>query len=451
MKTATNKTTKQQTNQPANQPQKKKLQLPGIGMRIIKSALAVTLCFMVNYLRGDAGMVFYSQLAALWCIQMYRNKTFANAMQRTIGTIIGALYGLIYILSYPRLIVMVPYAMAMKMFCIFVGIILVIYTSVLIHKNQAAYFSCVVFLSIVINHMGDSNPYNFVWNRFLDTMIGIAIGIFVNNIRICRKPDRETLFVSGVDDILVDHHNHVSAFSKVELNRMIDDGLRFTLSTMRTPASLLEPLSEINLKYPVIVMDGAALYDVKKSAYVREYVISKEMSNELIGLMEKEGLCYYTNVIIDDTLLIYYQQTEDAVNRDMVATLRTSPFRNYINRKFPGDEAVVYLMLLDKDVRIHDFYQKLVALGYTQRLKVVAYPSDDYPGYSYIKIYNNNASKENMLLYLRQTYDIKETMTIGTVAGKYDMLVKEDSFNEMVRMVRERYEPFLGIHKKKKE
>ena len=71
---------------------------------------------------------------------------------------------------------------------------------------------------------------------------------------------------------------------------MIDDGLKFTISTMRTPASLLEPLSDIHFKYPVIVMDGAALYDVKRSEYVKEYVISETTSNELVALMKENEM-----------------------------------------------------------------------------------------------------------------------------------------------------------------
>ena len=32
--------------------------IPGIGMRIIKSAVAVSLCMVINIIRGEGGMVF---------------------------------------------------------------------------------------------------------------------------------------------------------------------------------------------------------------------------------------------------------------------------------------------------------------------------------------------------------------------------------------------------------
>jgi len=418
-------------------------------MRIIKSALAVSLCVVINLLRGENGMVFYSQLAALWCIQMYRNNTLENAIQRTVGTVVGALYGLLYLLLYPHMIHFFGTGAIIEAACLFVSIVLVLYTTVITHKNQASYFSCVVFLSIVINHIQDMNPYKFVWNRFLDTMIGIAIGIMINNIRICLKPDRETLFVSGVDDILLDKQNHVSAFSKVELNRMMEDGMRFTFATMRTPASLLEPLSDLKLKYPVIVMDGAALYDVKNCAYLKEYVISPETATELLRVMGKAGLNPFINVIIDDTLLIYYRDSQDEVNQKLVEKMKRSPYRNYLKREFPGDENVVYFMVLDKTERIEEFWNQLVILEYDKKLKILKYASDDYKGYSYIKIYNKNASKENMLLYLKEKYGIEKCVTFGTIPKKYDVLIHENSFNEVVRLVRHRYEPLFGIRKKK--
>lgn len=421
------------------------MKIPGIGMRIIKSAVAVALCMLVNSFRGADGMVFYSQLAALWCIQMYRNNTFSNAYQRTIGTVVGALYGLIYILMHSKYYTAGINGYLLELLCIFAGIILVLYTTVLINKKQASYFSCVVFLSIVVNHIGDINPYVFVWNRFLDTMIGVLIGVCVNNVRICFNPDRQTLYVSGVDGILVDSHNKISAFSKVELNRMIDDGLKFTISTMRTPASLLEALSDIHFKYPVIVMDGAALFDVKKNQYVKEYIISKDTSNMLIELMKSCNVQPYINVIIDDTLLIYYQDTEDEINKAMLDKLSISPYRNYIKREFPKDENVVYFMLLDKTEKIDAFYQRLTEAEYDKKLKIIKYLSDDYKGYSYIKIYNKNASKDNMLLYLKEQYGLDKSFTFGTIFGKYDMLIEENNFNKMVRLVRKKYEPFLGI------
>ncbi len=112
-------------------------------------------------------------------------------------------------------------------------------------KKQASYFSCVVFLSIVVNHVSDGNPYLFVWNRFLDTVIGTAVGIGVNCFSLPKDKQKDILFISGLDDTLLHKADNLNDYSKVELNRMLDEGLQFTISTMRTPASLMKPMSDI--------------------------------------------------------------------------------------------------------------------------------------------------------------------------------------------------------------
>lgn len=158
----------------------KNIEIPRIGMRIIKSAIAVLLCFAVDYFRKGAGIVFYSQLSALWCMQATRELTIKNAKQRMIGTFIGTFYGFLYIVLRQLCKIKLWGYDYLGSVVISGMVILVIYTAVLIKKKQASYFSCVVFLSIVVNHIGDSNPYLFACNRFLDTVIGIGIGVLVN-------------------------------------------------------------------------------------------------------------------------------------------------------------------------------------------------------------------------------------------------------------------------------
>lgn len=154
------------------------IHFPHIGMRIIKSALGVLICFAIYFLRGKHGTPFYSALAVLWCIQNKTENTFRNAIQRTIGTFIGAAYGLVYILAKLHLLgtddSFIHYA------AISVSLIPIIYTTVVINQKKASYFSCVVFLSIVVNHLMDENPYLFVLNRSLDTLIGIFVGLVLN-------------------------------------------------------------------------------------------------------------------------------------------------------------------------------------------------------------------------------------------------------------------------------
>ena len=142
--------------------ERKKVALPAVGMRIIKSALGVLFVFIIYLLRGRRGTPFYSALSVLWCMQPYVSDIRSKSFQRTIGTFTGAFYGLIMILlDYYGL---VAGSELMKYLLISLLIIPVIYTTILINKKDASYFSCVVFLSIAVNHLSDASPFLFVIN-----------------------------------------------------------------------------------------------------------------------------------------------------------------------------------------------------------------------------------------------------------------------------------------------
>lgn len=419
----------------------KNRKIPPIGMRIIKSAVAVALCYIVSFIRGNSGIVFYSQLAALWCMQVYVSNTKKNAAQRTIGTVVGALYGLVFLLVKRAVGLSGRTTMLVDAAAISLMVVVILYTTVLMDKKQASYFSCVVFLSIVVNHMSDANPYLFVWNRFLDTMIGILIGVGVNCFSLPKQKNKDILFLSGLDDTLLDREELMSDYNKVELNRMLDEGIQFTISTMRTPASLMNPMRDIRLKLPVIAMDGAVLYDIRDKIYLKAYVVSAESARELLRLIHEQGLHCYSNVLVDDMLVIYYDEQEDEVNRRLVAQLRKSPYRNYVKRDVPDTEAVVYFMLLYPAAVMDAFYRVLEERGILKEYKVLKYDSTDYPGYSYIKIYNRNATKENMIDYLKQMEGLEKTVTFGSIPGKYDVVVEDNDTNLVVHTLKKLYEP----------
>lgn len=47
----------------------RKIYLPKIGARIIKSGVAVLLCFLIYQINSHSGILFYMALAALQCMQ----------------------------------------------------------------------------------------------------------------------------------------------------------------------------------------------------------------------------------------------------------------------------------------------------------------------------------------------------------------------------------------------
>ncbi|MGN0728731.1 HAD hydrolase family protein [Treponema sp.] len=418
--------------------------IPKVGARIIKSAASIALCYLVDLLRGESGIVFYSQLSALWCIQSYVSTTKKNAVQRIIGTCLGAVFGLFVLLLTgffkSRFLLSHFQYYAVNAVIISATIIPLIWTTVLLKKKQASYFSCVVFLSIVVIHMSDENSFLFVWNRFLDTMIGIAIGVSVNLFHLPGKKRTDVLFISGLDDTLLNKDYHLNDFCRVELNRMLDEGINFTLSTMRPPAAIMEPMADIRLKLPVIAMDGAVLYDTREKRYLSKIELEPEEKSQVMEILEANSLSYFANVVIDDSLLIYYKTPDCQVQETLIRELRRSPYRNYIKRPLPENESVVYFMMIYPAEKAERIYKIFEQHSLTDKLKILKYPSRDYPGNSYIKIFNRYATRSNMIESFKRKLGVEKTITIGTVPGKYDYLVEEGNTNEVVHILKRNWD-----------
>ena len=417
--------------------------LPPIGARIIKSSLGTMICVLIYFVREllpiGSGIPFYSMLAVLWCIQPYTTSTLAMAKQRTIGTFLGAAYGLVFLLFFRTFgggNKAVVYLTACAM------LIPILYTTVLLEKRNASYFSCVVFLTIAINHSFDENPYLFAFNRVLDTLIGIGVGVFLNSLHRPVKSRENILYVSGIDSVLVSSREVMIPYNKVELNRLIALGVKFTVSTIRTPASMMEPLSGINLKLPVIAMDGAVLYDIRENRYLDVFALEPDAAAKVETIAEEAGAHAFINVLCDNTLLIYYGDLKNDAERDMFQRLRRSPYRNYTRKQYrqhSSREKVLYIMVLTEDALAQQLAVQIRGcLGDTVR--IVLSPASEYPGCTYLKVYSKDACKANMLKILQARTGAERVITFGSIPGQYDVYVHDDGGNSAVKMLKKLYE-----------
>ena len=415
--------------------------LPPIGARIIKSSVAVALCMAIYFLRTllpiGNGIPFYSALAALWCLQPYSYSTKKNAGQRTIGTLTGAAFGLVFIVVLRAVGLTTPIVVYLFASAV---IIPVIYTTVITDNKNASFFSCVVFLSIALTHSFDENPYLFVFNRVLDTFIGIGIGLAVNNFHLPIKNDSETLYISGIDDVLIGDEHSSEHYSKVELNRLIQAGVRFTISTIHTPAVVMSLMKGVELELPVIVMDGAALYDIKQKEYIEAEYLPADISEKAERIISDCGMHCFVNVMFDSTLLIFYGDFKNPAEKELFDSFRHSPYRNYIHasfRRHDANERILYLTVLETADNAEALEKELNArLGGQVRVTVNESGTE---GYRYVRVYSHLASKHEMLKKLIARTGIEKTVTFGSIKGEYDVYIGDGGGNNTVKKLKKLY------------
>ncbi|MBK5241707.1 aromatic acid exporter family protein [Clostridium sp.] len=141
--------------------------MQNIGMRNIKTALSVFLCLIL--LRTfHHSFPFYACIAAVITMQSTVHNSFTTGKNRMIGTIIGAICGLLFALISPN-----------NVFLTSIGIVMVIYFLNLLNRKNSIIIGCVVFLAIMTN-LRDSTPLIYSINRVIETFVGIFISVLVN-------------------------------------------------------------------------------------------------------------------------------------------------------------------------------------------------------------------------------------------------------------------------------
>ena len=410
-----------------------------IGHRIIKSALGVFLCLVIYLLRGKQGMPLYSALAVLWCTHFYTKNTVKNALRRAAGTCLGAFYGLIF------LILVVDYLppdnLILRFLIISIFIIPIVYVNILSSTRFSVIFSIVVYLSIVLSNLGDANPYLFVIYRIIDVLIGIVLAFILNYIKIPRKRRLHTLFASELYNTLLNYDDTITPYTKIELNCLLENGINFTISTVRSPAAIHESLKDIQLKLPSIVMDGAAIYDTTKNEYDKIYSIAAVEAQEIYNYIIQNNYHVFTNIIIENSLLTLYGEFVNETEKKLYNKLRTSTYRNFVNMPLLPDQDVICLTVLDTDNRISSLYALLMQKKWTDEYKVLHYPSDNYKDYSYLKIYNKDASQQNMIQYLQDKLSLTDYEYFDGDSMEYEYGGFYNHGDKMIKLIGKRFAP----------
>ena len=364
--------------------------LPKIGMRIVKSAVAVFLCFVIYMIRGR-GVPFYSAIAAVLCMQPYVSNSVRVALNRTVGTFIGGVFGMLALLVEKAFFP--PDQPIWQYLLVSVCIIPLIYVTLLAKQPTASYITCVVFMSITVSHAMDVNPYLFALDRVIDTLIGIFVSLGVNAFRLPRRRNRTLLFVSDLDGTLAGEDGRIAPAAEIRLNKLIGAGAQFTVSTGRTPATFLPMLAGLKLKLPVIAMNGAALYDLQAGSYLYCRTIPPAAYRRVAAVFERRGLNLFVHAVIHDVLHVYYGDFTNPAEEALYRARRGLPQKYYVYGSLPEGHDPLYLLGVDTLSMAQALQREIDGFAPEAGVYTVLRPDAGYPGYALLEIFSAAATR----------------------------------------------------------
>ena len=161
-----------------------------MGMRTIKTALAVFVC-LIAYVAAEHYWEFVSNydsflamIAAVICMQDSVKNSIKVGGSRLAGTLIGAVLGMC-ILYIERVW---PYQVINVLLLAISTMIIIVFCNIF-NINQAIVIGCVVFFVIALQTTGSMDPFESAARRFFDTMIGVIIAVGINHLVF--NPDKD--------------------------------------------------------------------------------------------------------------------------------------------------------------------------------------------------------------------------------------------------------------------
>ena len=167
----------------------KQRNIPHIGMRIIKTAVAVMLAYGIflpfglmydtETYHGVLGQMgpLYACIACIVCMQSTLGQTVQSGVPRLIGVAIGGVLGVATLLLGDRLdngLLVLP----------ILGVLCVagMWISLLIQRPAACVMACIVPCVILITGVTGADRYYYAAARIIETVIGVCVAMLVNKL-----------------------------------------------------------------------------------------------------------------------------------------------------------------------------------------------------------------------------------------------------------------------------
>ena len=368
--------------------------LPRIGQRIVKTGVAVFLCLLVYYLRGYRGqdMPTEAAITAIICMQPYVRDTRDYALSRFAGTFLGAGCGLLFLLVllvFPALGRNLPLLYALMA----LGMILCLYCAVLLRRPDLSGLAAIVFICVVIAFPEIEHPLRQAFQRVLGVLVGTLSAIAVNLFRLPRVKRRDQVFFVRTRDLAPDSLSHISAASLFRLNYLYADGAKICLISEHAPAFFALQMHEAMLSVPLIVMDGAAIYDARENTYLLTQTVDPASSASLRAALDGMGLSYFIYTVRHGRTCIFHQGALREEERLVLDRMRRSPYRSYLDGEILDAAEIVYYKLIDKTERVEPLEKRLRYALQGQHLRIVSRPQE-VPGVSGLYFYSEEAAPE---------------------------------------------------------
>jgi 5-amino-6-(5-phospho-D-ribitylamino)uracil phosphatase len=236
-----------------------------------------------------------------------------------------------------------------------------------------------------------------------------------------------TLYVTDLDGTLLGPDHRLSPTSLTIINRLVADGMLFTVATGRSlpPTELV--LRGLDLRTPIVCNNGGLVFDPVTRTTVRQIGLDPERAERYVGDVVARGLhpiVFTTDA--DGEHHAHHLGIFNAVEERYIANriaLGDKRFRLVNDFTEAFAEQVMSLSVID----LHDPLAAVIEANADDKgIYQVLYVDDVNAGFSWLEILNVDANKGSGIRFLREHLGVDRVVCFGDQANDLPMFEAAD-------------------------
>lgn len=235
-----------------------------------------------------------------------------------------------------------------------------------------------------------------------------------------------TLYITDLDGTLLDPSAHVTPESRQMINEAIGRGALVSVATARTPATISTLLEGIDIRLPMVVMTGAALWNMKENRYSHVRFHNPETARRLIGIYREAGLPTFVYSLGEDHIIhIYHIGKMDALARKFMEERNENPFKKFhVNEEgesteLPPMDRVLLFLTMQPTEPAHRVYERVCELGDCRPIYYHDMYGDEI---AELEVFAADASKANGVAEIARIAGADRTVAFGDNVNDLPML-----------------------------
>ena len=234
---------------------------------------------------------------------------------------------------------------------------------------------------------------------------------------------QDFLFISDLDGTLLLPNGTFPEEFKYRLNKLISDGMRFTIATARNYDSAHPILKGLDIKFPVVLFNGVYLADFH-SGEILEHTqfIDKTVVDSMLNLAKINKIEPFIYTFGNQHQVYYRKATNTGSTAYLNSLKKDDRVRQVLEFVFQEDENISGFLLIGTLEKLNPIYHGLKE-NHFEHLNLYFAEDVSMKGYYWLQSFHQQANKGNMVerLVKRLNFPLSKTLVFGDYLNDLDM------------------------------